>query len=92
MNDSGATREMPRYKCHKEVHALKIAAINRENSGIDGMVEIIPADEGFLGFKVDREYDEKHKPQPCGYYVVYADGYQSFSPAQAFEEGYTRVI
>ena len=33
----------------------------------------------------------KHDPQAGGYYVVYADGYQSFSPAQAFEEGYTRI-
>jgi len=33
----------------------------------------------------------KHKPEVGGYYVVYADGYKSFSPAQAFEEGYTRV-
>jgi len=24
-------------------------------------------------------------------YVVYQDGYKSFSPAAAFEEGYTRV-
>jgi len=26
-SDSGVTREMPRYKCHKEVWALKIAEI-----------------------------------------------------------------
>jgi hypothetical protein len=26
-----------------------------------------------------------------GYYVVYEDGYKSFSPASAFENGYTRL-
>ncbi|MCK9988658.1 MAG: hypothetical protein AzoDbin1_05130 [Azoarcus sp.] len=26
-----------------------------------------------------------------GYYVVYEDGYKSFSPAIAFESGYTRI-
>jgi hypothetical protein len=30
-------------------------------------------------------------PQPGGYFVVYKDGYKSFSPAKAFEEGYTRI-
>ena len=29
-------------------------------------------------------------PHVGGYYVLYEDGYESFSPAKAFEEGYTR--
>ena len=33
----------------------------------------------------------KHQPTVGGYYVVYKDGYKSFSPADAFESGYTRV-
>lgn len=33
----------------------------------------------------------KHKPVAGGYFVVYEDGYESFSPAKAFEEGYTRI-
>ena len=28
-------------------------------------------------------------PEVGGYYVVYEDGYKSFSPAGAFESGYT---
>jgi hypothetical protein len=31
----------------------------------------------------------KHKPQVGGYFVQYRDGYKSFSPAAAFEEGYS---
>ena len=30
-------------------------------------------------------------PEVGGYYVVHKDGYKSFSPANAFEEGYTRI-
>ena len=30
-------------------------------------------------------------PRVGGYYVVYADGYASFSPSKAFEDGYTRI-
>ena len=91
--------EMPRYKCHKEVHALKIAALEadsvraqRDNSETTGGTWITPADEGYAPFHVNREYVTKHKPEVGGYYVVYADGYKSYSPAKAFEDGYTRVM
>ena len=36
------------------------------------------------------EYMTKHAPQVGGYYVLYEDGYASFSPAQPFEAGYVR--
>lgn len=80
--------EMPKYKCHKEVHALKIKDIqvNPDNSAV-----ITPEDEGFASFPVAPDYVTKHNPQAGGYYVVYSDGYRSFSPASAFEEGYTRI-
>lgn len=84
--------EMPRYKCHKEVWALKIKEVKRVCSG-NAMVTytIVPADEGYAPFEVSQEYIGKHHPVAEGYYVVYADGYISYSPAKAFEEGYTRV-
>lgn len=122
----GSTAEMPRYKSHKHVWALKVKAITKElacceNSGgivcgepasahtleaargdvgldhafiagtfdVPGAI-ITPEDEGFAPFAVGEEYMDKHNPQVGGYYVVYADGYKSWSPAQAFEEGYTR--
>jgi hypothetical protein len=99
MNDVAAAAEMPRYRSHKHVWALKIASIvfdhdlakedgNRET---DGSATITPSDVGYAPFKVDSAYVRKHAPQAGGYYVVYADGYKSWSPAQAFEEGYTRV-
>jgi len=95
----GVGVQMPRYKCHKEVWALKIAAITldsekakSESRETDGSAWITPDDPGrYASFKVDHAYMHKHKPEVGGYYVVYDDGYKSFSPAKAFEEGYTRV-
>lgn len=52
---------------------------------------ITPDDHGYAPFFVDQAYMDKHKPEVGGYYVVYEGGYKSFSPAKAFEEGYTRI-
>ena len=94
----GNFREMPRYRCHKEVWALKIAEIvfdheiaTIEGRETDGTAMITPVENGFSPFKVDAEYVRKHKPQVGGYFVVYKDGYKSFSPAVAFEDGYSLV-
>lgn len=86
----GAQAEMPRYRSHKEVWALKIREVIH-NSVLDGSSLIVPADEGYAEFRVDAAYVNKHNPQAGGYYVVYEDGYQSFSPAEPFESGYTRI-
>ena len=93
-----ASREMPRYRSHKEVWALKIKTVEldsvkaqAENRETDGSATITPEEEGYAPFRVDHEYVRKHNPQAGGYYVVYADGYKSWSPAEAFEEGYTRI-
>lgn len=85
-----AQRELPRYRSHKEVWALKIAEVKRGQLA-DGSAEIVPSDEGYQSFRVDRAYVLKHDPQPGGYYVLYGDGYRSFSPAEPFEAGYTLV-
>lgn len=94
----GANSEMPRYRSHKEVHALKIASIeydltkaHAENRETDGSATITPVEDGYAPFKVAGEYVRKHEPKEGGYYVVYEDGYKSWSPAEAFEKGYTRI-
>ena len=87
--------EMPKYRSHKEVWALKIKSIVRDGEGenreSDGSAIITPEEEGYTPFRVEGDYLHKHKPQVGGYYVVYKDGYKSFSPAEAFEEGNTRI-
>ncbi len=86
MND--VTMEMPKYNCHKQVWALKIASIGLRE---DGGASIFPVEEGYDYFVVSADYMKKHNPQPGGYFVRYKDGYESFSPADAFEEGYVKA-
>jgi hypothetical protein len=83
------TAEMPRYQSHKQVWALKVKEVICSADQSEGA--IIPEEEGFAPIPVYGEYLKKHKPKAGGYYVVYSDGYKSWSPAEAFESGYTRV-
>jgi len=89
-----AKRELPRYRCHKEVWALKIAKIELIPPGMTethSKVLISPEDEDYAPFEVSWTYYNKHKPEVGTYWVKYADGYESVSPSDAFEEGYTRI-
>jgi hypothetical protein len=80
--------QMPRYQSHKKVWALKIKTIRHTEAG--GAI-ITPEESGYAPFPVDDAYMQKHGPQEGGYYVVYDDGYRSWSPASAFEAGYTKL-
>lgn len=102
-----AMTQMPRYQSHKKVYALKIAAIevirptidelqamldgHGQMTGPDIAALITPEEKGYAPFSVDKAYMDKHDPKVGGYFVVYDDGYKSFSPAKPFEEGYSRV-
>lgn len=90
-------RQLPAYKSHKTVWALKIASIEQtpadEPAAVAGGTwRLIPEDKSYDPITVPHSYVLKHNPQPGGYYVGYADGYTSFSPAQAFEEGYAPIL
>ena len=81
--------DMPRYKCHKEVWALKISKI----TGASKLTRDAPMlhFKGYDSLMVGSVYIEKHRPSVGGYYVRYDGGYESFSPAAVFEAGYTLV-
>lgn len=82
--------ELPSWRCHKIVQAAKITEVivrSADNTEItlllDGDIEVSIS-------------DELRKRLPAigaagGYYVRYPDGYESWSPAKAFEEGYSRM-
>jgi len=97
IDDAGAPApqmEMPRYACHKKVWALEIKAIEPDGSaprGAAGSCIITPVEHGYAPFRVDEDYCRKHNPQVGGFYVVYDDGYESFSPRKAFLDGYTLI-
>lgn len=80
------SKEMPRYRSHKIVHALQIESVKRLP---DGSALLAWVNQDYAPFPVSAAFVHKHGPQPGGYYIIYADGYQSFSPAEAFESGYT---
>lgn len=85
--------QVPRYRSHKIVRAAKILAVSGDGSARSpGELHLeIPGRPDPLVLPVDRDYMEKHKPQVGGYYVLYKDGYESWSPANALESGYTLI-
>jgi len=90
--------ELPKYQSHKKVWALKIKnivydadAAKETNRETDGSAIIYPESDGYAPFSVESDFIKKHSPVVGGYYVVYEDGYKSFSPSEAFESGYTLI-
>lgn len=81
-------RELPRYRCHKVVWALQIARIEHQAFG---SVTLHFQRDGFAPMTKDSGWASKHQPRVGGYWVRYQDGYESFSPPEAFEAGYTEI-
>lgn len=82
--------ELQRYKCHKEVGAVKITSLTQNDDGTltitgEGLDDAIVVEKKFV------PTHDPARPQVGWYFVAYLDGYQSFSPAEAFEEGYTKT-
>lgn len=88
---SEIARELPKYRCHKEVWALKIKSVVPTTITEEVGFTLFFDGEGYAPVKVSSEWVMKHAPRQGGYYVVYEDGYKSFSPAEAFESGYTII-
>lgn len=85
-------RDYPDYVSHKEVSAVQIDTIEEKIGGI--LVLHLVKDGERAWDNIPFGPDElKNKPTPqAGWYVVfYGNGYISWSPPQAFEEGYTRA-
>ncbi|MCJ8601035.1 Gp49 family protein [Klebsiella pneumoniae] len=72
----------PLYLCHKNVQAFRIERI------VDNI--LVPAG-GLPDMPVTWAWMQRHLPKVGGYYVVYEDGYASYSPADVFESGYSLI-
>ena len=81
-DDTGAAMEMPRYVSHKKVWALELETVVGQH--------LTFRDKGYAPMRAPAEMFSRYLPVPGDFYVVYADGYKSFSPRKAFLEGYTR--
>ena len=83
---------MPKYRSHKEVHALKLRQVQR----VGPQMEFHPDEDGYATIQhpLDAEVSKRCKAiemSDPGYIVVYSDGFTSWSPTKAFEDGYTRI-
>lgn len=74
---------MQKYKCHKVVEAGKITELTPTTVSFD------PVKTGVISWTPPNGWMEKHIPEVGGYIVEYDDGYRSYSPAEAFEAGYS---
>ncbi|XUO88434.1 hypothetical protein RVM26_04860 [Halomonas sp. KM072] len=79
---------MPKYQSHKQVWALRIAGVEIHK---DGSATIAPKDDGYAPFRTrvgwaDRFQGSEEDP---GVYVEYEDGFTSWSPTKAFDDGYS---
>jgi hypothetical protein len=75
--------EPPLYQCHKQVRALRIRDIKNNVWQ--------PDDDRYGLQEFDQSFMDKHKPHSGGYVIYYPDGYESFSPGEVFEAGYTLI-
>ena len=74
--------ELPEWRCHKIVRGAKIVSMSANVLCLEGMDQPLRVTEMYLN---------RHNPEVGGYVVQYEDGYQSYSPAKAFENGYSPV-
>lgn len=83
---------LKKYRCHKVVQAAEIAKVSDldAESGYHTLTFASEYGDGDT-MPVTQEWVQKHAPVAGGYFVQYEDGYQSFSPARAFEDGYTEI-
>ncbi len=82
---------LAKWQSHKIVHAGKVLvqghAAGEDTSGL--IIEDVNGEP--CPIEVPNNFFARGTPSPGDYVVVYEDGYKSWSPAKAFEEGYTRI-
>jgi len=92
--ETGASTPMPKYRSHKTVWALKIVSVQHVGplgeQPMDECTSVIMHFEPPFAPRQESTVD-KPKPQSGWYMVQYEDGYISFSPAEQFESGYSRI-
>lgn len=78
---------LPKFECHKVVEAAKISIVME--SALSLRHDVAGRGTRGVAVPVTAEWMQRHKPEVGGYFVQYPDGYQSYSPAKSFEDGYT---
>ena len=76
---------LPQFKCHKTVRATKIIDIQLPDEQVSTIAKLTTNNGDIF---VEMTWMGKHHPKRGGYFVVYDDNYQSYSPEEQFEGGY----
>lgn len=79
---------MPAFISHKRVWALKIAKVHVDEHG-QGIALVFEGKSYGMRALTTSQLEHKPIPEAGMYFVQYEGGYFSFSPADAFEKGYT---
>lgn len=69
------------YRSIKTVRAVPFVKVEERDDGSGLLI----GPDGRL--EVSAEYMRRHQPKPPGYWVQYIDGYESWSPVDAFRSG-----
>lgn len=81
--------DLPAWRCHEVVWADKITRAERNTSTPHYLIRA-----GAITHRVSEAQVNNfpvHDTDDLGYLVIYKDGYVSWSPTEAFEQGYTRI-
>lgn len=86
---------LPRWKCHKIVNGEKVVRVEK----VELQEQRIPDDTltdwilaNGVAIPVSHELRHRGGPDPVGgYYVFYESGFESWSPPEPFEAGYTKI-
>ncbi len=85
-------KELPTYQSHKQVKALEIKEITALGTiGNKLQYKLSFKDETYKSIAIPAEMCSRYTPIEGDYYVVYKDGYESFSPRKEFLDGYTKI-
>lgn len=94
-NQSQASVQLPTWKCHKEVWADSITFIEVHPDSGEHPIKDYSNTDWLLAcgarVYVTNQMISRGVPRIGDYFVKYKDSYESWSPAKAFEEGYTKI-
>jgi hypothetical protein len=83
-----AMSQLADWKCHKIVKAGKILEFG---PGFNTPVTVEDVNGAPCKVNIRSDVFARGRPNLGDYLVIYEDGYKSWSPAKAFEDGYTRL-
>ena len=85
----------PLFQCHKQVRAMKLEDVRRSVDGTLHLVYCAGKYSEKACWSADSEFAKRcraFEENDPGYIVEYPDGFISWSPTKAFEDGYSEVV